>query len=275
MINTKPIKQVKIIQKNIEEVLNKSKDFSELHLKFKEEIKDINDNLNSLKDKSRKLLNILLKYPKKLILFKFENEQDKLTYFFIKKYEIGINNTGLGITTNRENNLRNINDYYAKNMFMDLLKNPKFYEEFLSCLKKRFKKDKKDIKIIIKIIQGLNDNIKIKKEIEVEEIIIEIDNNVSYYKKSYERYDKYIEILRNNEDVYDTDNEYLKEAFDKSYNFDFKDLAKYCYLLKYKQGIIKVLKKELKNYQKINKKIKNKLNEIEKELIPYEALEKI
>lgn len=255
--------KIKQIEDNVKEILNESEDFLNLDKEFKEVLEEIKKNKTELENHKIELLNYLSKSPKRIILFEFiQQKNPSSSYSRDVTFKVGLNKNGLGLFRDDwEKNMKNINDYYMKDNFKNLLENKDFVKLFLEEISKFLKEEhKKIIKELIKF-----EDFKDKKVINIGKIKIEIDV-VSYYSSlKYENEKKQsIEILEKQ-----TPQEPL------NFKFSFNTLSQFCELLEYKPQIIQRLKTELKDYQKLNEEIKIKLEEVDKHLLPYKALENI
>ena len=218
------------------------------------------------------MLNILFKHSKKKILFKWDYEvENGYSKGEKREYTIGINTAGLGLSSHYEHSLRNITDYYAKDNFSKLFKNPEFVKKLLGCVKK----DK------AKIIPNLltKDKNDFEKKIEVGKVLITIKNHLNYNNKDYVGYRSEIEIIDKKIQPFkikeDDSDYYLSEISDLNLELSLKDLLEFSWLLNSKDKVIIKLQEELKNYHLIKKEIDKKTAVVDKELKPYEALEQI
>ena len=258
------------IKKLVKQLTDENKDFTDLNNEFKECLDDLSNDREKLVSKCRKLLNILLKYPKRKILFEYTEKAEKNTYYGDRTYKIGLNTSGLGII-DYGTNMKNVGNYYTRDTFIRLLQNKDFLNEFLKVVNKHLKgKYKKLIKDLVNYLINLDDNGFRKEEINFKDIEINI-GSYGYglsYRINSEKNNKRsgsISIIKNDNDE---DNE-------PNLNFNLTDLDNYCYFLQYKDEIIKILKEKFEKFKSKHKEVKIKLDKINKYLMPYEALERI
>jgi len=256
--------KMKIIEDNIREILKESKDFLILDREFRDILAELKTNHTDLKNHKLELLNILLKHSKRKILFEFILKNDGSGYYSDTKITIGLNGDGLGLVEGSyEHNLKNVIKYYTRETFKKLLSKEDFVKEFLKHIDKHLRgKHKKLIRKLISQEEDITD-----KEILVGKININFDLDKSYHRIINYRFGvngDYIDIL-----------ETLQGKEKLKFSFSFESLREFCKLLEYKPKILTTLKIQLKDYQKINKKIQTKLAEIDKHLSPYKALQQI
>ena len=247
------MEQLKIIEQNIKEILDSGKPLVDLTEKFDNILNDLNLGYSNLGSNKIQLLNILLKYPKKKILFDFIADLDNRGKGYERKFIIGLNENGLGlIQGNYEHNLRNINYYWSKENFAKLIKDENFRKLFFEKIGKKHKE------IMQKLVR--DDTKEYNKEFMVGKIKVVIGNiRIEYKIENKDNDEDNINLLTNKPNC----------------NFNFEELTEFVDLLKNKDKIIEKLSEEIKDYEKLQAELKEKTIEIDNELKPYLALKQI
>lgn len=263
------MEQIKIIEQEIRNILEQGKDFIEIVETFDTVLDRISQNHSSLEEKKLELLNILLKYPKRKVLFEFDF---KRTSYDNQHIVVGVNENGLGLQINSQNNLRNLNDYWAKNKFEELIKDKDFRILFLKKVSKKI--NHKLLKVLLEKYEKYDDKvINLKKG----EIGIEIINNsltLKHYSESG-YYTEVLKIIKNKEFKKREPNDFLTEITETDLDFEFERLIKFAYLLKYQDEIKGILNKKIVFFEKLDKELQAKVDYIEGELKPYKALKNL
>jgi cytochrome oxidase Cu insertion factor (SCO1/SenC/PrrC family) len=250
------MENIEIIKNNILEIIKNSEELQEITKKFNVVLSELNKKDNEINHSRTELLNNLLRYPKKKILFIFNfksNQRGKNL-----KYTIGLNESGLGIKNEYENNLRNIMDYWIHQLFIKMSQD----ENFRKLLFEHIKEEHKGI--ITKILDYKKIEIPSKEFTIKDKVRICLGNSV---------------IFQINETTEKENASYFVSTYlvDKnSYvRYDFSDLKNMSILIEHKKEILEYLQTELKAYQKLRDDINENSKEIIDALKPYQALKQI
>jgi len=236
--------QITIIENAINEILDEGKELIEITERFNILLRDLNNGYPELSRKKVDLINNLLKYPKKKILFEFDYTSSG---GHLEKFVVGLNESGLGLRGNWGSNMRNINNYWERENFIKLLKN----EEFRKLLLKNVNKKHKAI-----IEKAVIDN---TKEYTKQISIGKLEVFITQYSIQYYIDDESIDIIT------------PKEKSD----YNISTLIEFGKLLLNKEQIVNTLNKEIKNFEALKTELESKTAEIDSELKPFLALKQI
>jgi len=278
MINDK-MELIKNFEKELKKILTDEKDFLTFLSDFGDNLQTNNQDITQLIDKRIKFINLISKYPKRKILFKYE--LDEKDYNGNKKtIKIGVNESGIGVI-NYGMNLENVEiGYFSKQLLKKLLFNDEFKEKLINNFSK---KNKKELKNILKTIEKNDTDYNVDSEdikIPNSEIIIHITKSEFeiYFKNT--TYENQIlsesKINRLKQGIKKRDkNEVFYEVSEYNLNLDFKEIMGLLKILPHKDKIKQLISKHIKDKKENSKKITKKLNDMNKLLMPYEVLEKI
>jgi hypothetical protein len=257
--------KVSIINNAVEEILTYGKDLNKSINDFEQKISDINRILNNLNSNRIKLINHLFKHSKRKDLFKYDFK--RTGDYCSRTYVIGSNAIGLGLCNNYEHQLRNLDGYYPKQTFFELVTQEDFKKLLIEHTKDEFKS----------IITGLfiQDEICLNQKVQTPNMNILIDE--SGLSISERKNDNSIRIIgKPNNNNFEVDN-YLKTFFkgDTIFHFDYDQIVKYAYVLQFKEEIIKALDTQTLKLDEIQAKLTVKDKEVQQHLNPFEALKNI
>ena len=250
---------------NLKEILSYGTDFNQTINEFNDLIRGINDTTNKINQSRVELINHIFKHSKRKILFEynFQGKNDNNSH----KYKIGINTGGLGILDNWSRNMRNIDDYYTKRRFLEMIEN----EDFKKLLTENVKEEYKPI---LPMLFGETEN-EIDEKIEIDNICIEICNSGLNFIYNDENGNREFRFRIIKSEIENFSEIKLNEFSELNYNYDYSEITKYAYLLQFKEKIINCLDKIKSKYEAKEKEI-NKLDKyINNYLNPFKALEKI
>ena len=286
------MKLIKNFEIEFKKLIDDNKGFLQFLNDFGNNLTENSNSKQELSEKRLKLINLLAKYPKRKILFDFAI--DETDYKGNKKtIKVGVNKGGLGIIK-WGHNIENTNNYYAKNLFINLLKSQKFKDKLLKTFQKKNKKEFikviKDIdsdEIIESNSSSYNSSIKpISLKIPKTDLLINIETNGISFNichKTNNNNNTYENQILNEGDIRNlsktklkrANGDKFKEVSEYELNLNFDEIMGLLKVLPHKEKIKQVIKEHLKSKKEHHRKIEKKLKNIIKLLSPYEALEKI
>lgn len=272
---------IAIIESEIKKIISENQDLTELIANVDRTLEMVTIAKSTLVSSTAELLNILLKTSKKKVLIKLETK-DKEVCCYGTKFEVGINNVGVGVAVvygySNSNRLENLTGRYNdsqklflrimehdggkyKKIFVDSIddeEKKKMVSEVLDCCDKVIKKfgNSYDEDEIVADGSLKNFNFKFHRGL----IILDSTEEIRSFPKE-------IEIIEADElkDI-------SKETFSR---LEYRDLRQFIHFVNSKTEIMSILKTKLKEIEVIKVELENSQKVVDGYLVPYKALAEI
>lgn len=258
--------KINAFEKEVKDLYEKNKDLSKYIEEYNLNLNELSNDNGKLMRNIIKLLKLTIKKSRRKIIFKYEY---KGTSSYVDgSYELGINKNGLGLIYSYNHNLECLSKC-EHTFFNKLILQEDFKNLLLDYIKKDFNGEQYEIvKLCLDTSLKLkNDKILKIEHLELEKVRVELSEtypgnfDVNIKDMEYKGYSQQDINLFINDDAYEI--------------LDLRDIRKSLNAFDNKEKIIDYLEKYKSQIEELHKNIKTKLEEVDKFLSPYLALENL